>query len=448
MFLKDTKTGTVFLADSGSVANLMNMETAQRHYPEEWEKRRPLEGNLTGVGGESRVDSLVIISRENEMIPFAVGKKIPLNIIGFQWIGKLQQLESIETQMDDPHSYLSSAAMAVKIGGDDLTENDGRKRHPTPEFRAENTKLPEFQADNMGPECPWAPENQEEGMSQPRLAQSDESNSGQEESLRLDSQGDGDASRSPSRTAENSDGNTDRRKDWRMAPIVRDYVLAKGTPDWVKKELQEIEGKAIALAREDYEPPDLGTKENELIPEEEWRKIYEPYATELEDLRKHLNEPQTMKYKCEIELKDPNTKPFVSGPYNLKGEQQRKALEDGIRLVKQLGVVETGFAQWKLAIFVVPQKMNERQKQNPNCEQPYRVVQNLQPLNAAIKGIEIPPPLIPDVINMAQGRPVLSLLDLKKAYYHVEVPEESRDFLGIAVKNECLRYKKCPLESS
>ena len=75
MFLKDTKTGATFLADSGSVPNLMKIETAQRYYPDEWSEWKPLRGNLTGVGGESPVDFLIIVSRNNEQVPFAVGRK-------------------------------------------------------------------------------------------------------------------------------------------------------------------------------------------------------------------------------------------------------------------------------------------------------------------------------------------------------------------------------------
>ena len=232
---------------------------------------------------------------------------------------------------------------------------------------------------------------------------------------------------------------------WDIKPLDS-YHIKLSEPPSVFTRLEALKERALALARKPLPPSHLDDPTNIAIPENEWRKVYEPYADELEDLIGHLSKPSALKYQCEIKLRQPEPPPFVCKPYNLKGIGKQDALQDGVSNLKKLGVIEEGTCTWRMGIFVVPQKVSQREieerKRKKEWTQNFRVVCDLQPLNAALESPEFPLPLIPDLLQMTQGRPILSLLDLRKAFYHVDIPERCRHYLGISLPDSSMRWKK------
>ena len=66
---------------------------------------------------------------------------------------------------------------------------------------------------------------------------------------------------------------------------------------------------------------------------------------------------------------------------------------------------------------MVPQKVNKDQKANDKNAQNWRVVQNFQPLNAQVVTEANALPLVEDVIAIAEGKRIFSLVDMSKAFF-------------------------------
>ena len=211
----------------------------------------------------------------------------------------------------------------------------------------------------------------------------------------------------------------------------------------LSKEKQGVEKRAV----NEFPPGlDLHASNNTLIPKSEWYPIYEPFAERLTDLKKHLRGPQRLPYPCMVELIDDKTPPFVSPSNSIHHPDQKGALEDNIKKYLDMGIVEYGPASWKTALFVVPQKVNDEQRNLPNYlpSQQWRVVQNFIPLNAGIKKEENTLLLIPNIFQIASGKEILSLLDFSKAFFHCRVREQDRTFFGISHPNKQLRMHCMP----
>ena len=103
----------------------------------------------------------------------------------------------------------------------------------------------------------------------------------------------------------------------------------------------------------------------------------------------------------------------------MRHPEQKKALDDNITKYLDMGIIEYGPSLWKTSLFVVPQKVNEEQRQLPTYHpsQKWRVVQNFIPLNSKVHKIENTLPLIADVFQIAFEKEIFSLLDLSKAFF-------------------------------
>ena len=153
---------------------------------------------------------------------------------------------------------------------------------------------------------------------------------------------------------------------------------------------------------------DLHSPTDTIVPRGQWYAVCGPFHSRLADLRGHLCGPQTLPYLCTVNLVDPKTPPFTCLAYPMRHPEQKKALEDNIAKYLDMGIIEYGPSLWKTSLFVVPQKVNEEQRQLPTYQssQQCRVVQDFIPLNTKIQKIENTLPLIADVFQIASEKEI------------------------------------------
>nr|XP_039272285.1 uncharacterized protein LOC120346589 [Styela clava] len=327
MYLVDQNTGAAYLADTGSIPNLMTIETAKRAYPQSWATRKNLNMKLRGIGGTSEVDSLITINIEGTQIPFATGKGVPLNIVGFAWIERVMALKSVTTELENPSSHLSDLVMAVDLSGSDDPQVDlwepryneilgipnlngfplsvrNRGKYFNYDVKGQGSnKLNRATINREGERVGVSGQTQEVDASErtqenPKLEP--KQNGGSQDPCLGNFSDLSTAAKSPVISV------PDERMKWVNKTLVGDYVLKEGSAEAVRTELRLLSAEAVALARERYVSPDENDKENTIITEEEWKVVYEPYSKTLGDLRGNLKKPQALKYPCKVELKDPN----------------------------------------------------------------------------------------------------------------------------------------------
>ena len=136
--------------------------------------------------------------------------------------------------------------------------------------------------------------------------------------------------------------------------------------------------------------------------------------------------------------------------YTIRNQEQKQALEDNIQRYLDLGIIEEGPSDWKMSLFVVKQHLNSEQQKlkKSNSQQwiqSWRVVQDFQPLNACVIPEENTLPLIPDVLRLAAGNSVFSLINLSKAFFHCLVKESDRQYIGIPHESMNLRARRMPM---
>ena len=114
MFFSDEQTGAKFLADTGSVPNLLRSKIAQQNYPIAWANRIPYRVKLSGIGGNQTSSFLIRIEREGLKIPFIVSNNVPLNIVGMSWIERVAELKSFKDELCDPSEVIMKPSMILQ----------------------------------------------------------------------------------------------------------------------------------------------------------------------------------------------------------------------------------------------------------------------------------------------------------------------------------------------
>ena len=85
-FLTYIPTHITFLADTGSVPNLIRHEDAQAHWPAEYSQPLPLDIPVKGIGGNQVLNSMVSLPFGQRKIPFCMGESLSYNIIGIGYL--------------------------------------------------------------------------------------------------------------------------------------------------------------------------------------------------------------------------------------------------------------------------------------------------------------------------------------------------------------------------
>ena len=147
--------------------------------------------------------------------------------------------------------------------------------------------------------------------------------------------------------------------------FVTDEKLPASQADTLLQDLISRKKNVEILSSQEPSKMDLHSPTNTIIPREQWYAVYEPFHSQLTDLKGHLRGPQTLPYLCTVNLVDPKTPPFTCPAYPMRHPEQKKALEDNIAKYLDMGIIEYGPSSWKTSLFVVPQRLMRNSNNYP-----------------------------------------------------------------------------------
>ena len=443
LYLHHKDTGVLFLADTGSVVNIIRDEVLSKYYPEADKSKIPYRIPLKGIGGSTLITHFTFIKFSNDIvIPFCTGLSIPIECIGLHWIERTLSSISIEPKMMNPRVLENKICAVMKLEAQTTQrEEAGRALQTDPV----NSATAEPRAKSGGHNTPVATvgqDNQEAGraLNDPSREAGRALNGPSEEFAQIDIR-ELDSPMSPLVPNLTSSGLIHQEGD---AATISDYHIAQGekNPEALLVKLRQTR---LDILQKPSEPPprNLHADDNTIIAKSLWEPVYRPYAGILEDIENNLRMPSLLTYQCTVTLLNPLAEPCVVSAYQIRSEEQRNALEENIDKFLNLGVMEEGPAVWYTPLFVVPQKVNAEQKALDPRAQRWRVVQNFQPLNSQVVKEENTLPTIEDVLSLGEGgKKVFSNIDIKSAFYHVDIKKSDRSFFGISHAFRKIRMRK------
>ena len=126
------------------------------------------------------------------------------------------------------------------------------------------------------------------------------------------------------------------------------------------------------------------------------------------------------KYKVEIEVTD--NSPFFIRPCHAS-EEDKDTLDNEMKRLCYLGILKEGFSAYSSPVMLVSRKMTKEK----------RVVTDFRHLNMRIAKNNLAYPLLKDTFTMLGNTEceVMSVLDLKDAFYSLRLTECSKKYCGI-----------------
>ena len=118
-YFTHTPTGVTFLADTGSVPNLIKLKTLKKFWLRAFANKTTISLPIQGVGGKKTLSSFVYISFCDVVVPFCVSEDVPFNIIGIDWIPVIANLPNFVVSYQRPSEV--STALTVLHGMDLIT---------------------------------------------------------------------------------------------------------------------------------------------------------------------------------------------------------------------------------------------------------------------------------------------------------------------------------------
>ena len=456
-YFTHTPTGVTFLADTGSVPNLIKLKTLKKFWLRAFANKTTISLPIQGVGGKKTLSSFVYISFCDVVVPFCVSEDVPFNIIGIDWIPVIANLPNFVVSYQRPSEV--STALTVLHGMDLITppsfsncmnvmcecceKGKVTTRSTPPPEDVHITEDPvgagqptdgvkDVPVCNVRTQFPEYIPSEEDGIVvvSPSCVQDAQVSKGDKEVTQCEQGG------------RIKCDECDERYFF-----VTNEKLPASQADTLVQDLVSRKKNLETLSDQAPFKMDLHSPTNTIIPREQWYAVYEPFHSQLTDLKGHLRGSQTLPYLCTVNLVDPKTPPFTCPAYPMHHPEQKKALEDNIAKYLDMGIIEYGPSSWKTSLFVVPQYVNEEQRQLPTYHpsQQWRVVQDFIPLNTKVQKIENTLPLIADVFQIASEKEIFSLLDLSKAFFHCKVAEDDRQFFGISHPTKEIRMRCMPM---
>lgn len=151
----------------------------------------------------------------------------------------------------------------------------------------------------------------------------------------------------------------------------------------------------------------------ELDEKEELPQVVQKMIDSYEPKKKSVNDESV---KLEVHLTD--DKPVFEQPRRLPFAH-REVVEKQIQEWIKDGIVKPGSSPYACNVVVVKKK-----------DQSNRVCIDYRPINKKTIKDRFPSPTIDDILDCLQGADVFSTLDLKNAYFHIPVAEESQKYLA------------------
>jgi Reverse transcriptase (RNA-dependent DNA polymerase) len=134
----------------------------------------------------------------------------------------------------------------------------------------------------------------------------------------------------------------------------------------------------------------------------------------------------------QLELKDPNVKPYHAKPYPVPHSQEKR-LKDEIRRLCEYGVLrKNNHSEWACPMFTISKPDGS-----------LRSLADLREVNKVIKRKPFPLPKITDMIQKLEGFMYATSLDLNMGYYHMLLTPFSSRLCTIVLP--CGKYEYCRL---
>ena len=183
-----------------------------------------------------------------------------------------------------------------------------------------------------------------------------------------------------------------------------------------------------------YTPADLDKVVNELthLSQKEKRKLLT-----LLNKYKDLFDGQLGTWNTkpiELELKEPNCKPYHAKPYPVPRSQEQKLKQEVERLCKYEVLREINDSEWASPMFTIPKPDGS-----------LRSLADLRELNKRIKRKPFPLPKIQDMLLKLEGFMFATSLDLNMGYYHILLSPNSRRLCTIVLPWGKYEYLRLPM---
>ena len=136
----------------------------------------------------------------------------------------------------------------------------------------------------------------------------------------------------------------------------------------------------------------------------------------------------------QLELKDPNVKPYHAKPYPVPHSQERK-LKDEIKRLCDYGVLrKTNRSEWACPMFTISKPDGS-----------LRSLADLREVNKVIKRTPFPLPKITDMLQKLEGFMYATSLDLNMGYYHMILTPFSSSLCTIVLPWGKYEYQRLPM---
>ena len=136
----------------------------------------------------------------------------------------------------------------------------------------------------------------------------------------------------------------------------------------------------------------------------------------------------------ELELKDPNEKPYHAKPYPVPQSQEKKLKEEINRLC-EFGVLrKVNRSEWAAPMFTLIKP-----------DQSLRSLADLRELNKRIKRKPFPLPKIVGLLQSLEGFAYATSLDLNMGYYHIELSPNSSSYCTVVLPWGKYEYLRLPM---
>ena len=124
----------------------------------------------------------------------------------------------------------------------------------------------------------------------------------------------------------------------------------------------------------------------------------------------------------EVNIEVMDNLPFFIWPYHVK-EEERAVLDKEMRRLCYLGILKEGFSAYSSPVMLISRKLTSDK----------RVVTYFRHLNMRIAKNNLAYPLLRDTFSLLGSSKceVLSVLDLKDAFYSLQLSEKSQKYCGI-----------------
>ena len=359
-YFTHTPTGVTFLADTGSVPNLIKLKTLKKFWPRALADKTSISLPIQGVGGKKTLSSFVYISFCDVVVPFCVSEDVPFNIIGIDWIPVIANLPNFVVSYQ--RSSEVSTALTVQHGMDLITPPFFSK---CMNVRCECCEQGKVVTRSIPPPEDVHISEEPVGAGQPSNGEKDVSvcNVRTQFPEYIPSEEDGIVVVSPSCVQDRQVSKCEQEGrtkcvecDKRYSFATNDKLSASQAETLLRDLISRKKNVEISSGQEPSRV-NLHTPTNTIIPREQWYAVYEPFHSQLTNLKGHLRGPQILPYLCTVNFVDPKIPPFTCPAYLMRHPEQKKALEDNIAQYLDMGIIEYGPSLWKTSLFVVPQKV-------------------------------------------------------------------------------------------